>query len=117
MLSPVSFQADTARSRAILQKYVHPVIFSIFDLTFIAFIQNVLIFLFSAAPSYVILLTSRFDPDITTGDMAFFALEIALIISEFVSDGQQWGTSSYLTPETWLRHISDFRYSVPNCQA
>lgn len=77
---------------------MHPVLFSLFNLTFIAFIQNILIFLFSAAPSYVILLTSKFDPYITTGDMAFFAVEVALVISEFVSDGQQWGMSSSLTP-------------------
>lgn len=98
--------ADAARSRAIVQKYVHPAIFSLFDLTFIAFIQNILIFLFSAAPSYVILLTSRLDPDITTGDMAFFAMEIALVISEFVSDGQQWGRSSSPPQSSCCRYLT-----------
>lgn len=111
------FRADATYSRAIVQKYVHPVIFSLFDLTFIAFIQNILIFLFSAAPSYVILLTSRLDPDITTGDLAFFTVEIALVISEFVSDGQQWGMLSYPTPAIRLRQISNLGHSVPNCQA
>ncbi|SPO00528.1 related to DUF1295 domain protein [Cephalotrichum gorgonifer] len=75
---------------AILQQYVHPVLFSIFDLVFIAFTQSVLIFLFSSAPSYIILFTSRLEPDITTADLVFFAVEIALVASEFVSDGQQW---------------------------
>lgn len=74
---------------------MHPVIFSIFNLVFIAFIQNVLIFLFSSAPSYIILLTSKFNPDITTADLGFFSLTIALVIGEFISDGQQWGTSRH----------------------
>lgn len=81
--------------RAIVQKYVHPVIFSVFNLVFIAFIQNVLIFLFSSAPSYVILLTSMFNPDITMADLGFFGLTIALVISEFFSDGQQWSASRH----------------------
>ena len=83
-------------------------IFSVFDLVFIALIQNILIFLFSSAPSYVILLTSRFEPDITTADLAFFAAEIALVISELVSDGQQWGTQflSFSQGNNWpiLQH-------------
>lgn len=74
---------------------MHPVIFSVFNLVFIAFIQNVLIFLFSSAPSYIILLTSRFNPDITTADLGFFGLTIVLVISEFISDGQQWSASHH----------------------
>lgn len=70
---------------------MHPVLFSVFNLVFIAFIQNVLIFLFASAPSYVLLLTSKLEPDLTTADLAFFAAEMVLVISEFVSDGQQWG--------------------------
>ncbi|MBE3043609.1 hypothetical protein IMZ48_13780 [Candidatus Bathyarchaeota archaeon] len=87
---------------------MHPVVFSVFNLVFIAFIQNILIFLFASAPSYILLLTSRFEPDITTADLGFFAVEVALVISEFVSDGQQWGMLRPILP----RHAGSVRHGV-----
>lgn len=79
------------RCRAILQKYVPKFIFFIFNVTFISFIQSVLLFAFSCVPAYAILLSTKFEPDITTADVAYFVVEIALVFSEWVSDGQQWG--------------------------
>ncbi|KAM0436783.1 hypothetical protein ACHAPT_002494 [Fusarium lateritium] len=75
---------------AILQKYVPRFIFFIFNLTFISFIQSVLLFAFSFVPAYAILLSTKFEPNITTADVAYFVAELALVFSEWVSDGQQW---------------------------
>lgn len=69
---------------------MHPVLFALLNLVFIAFTQSILIFMFSSAPSYIILLTNEFEPDISVGDLAYFGVEIALVISEIISDGQQW---------------------------
>jgi hypothetical protein len=74
----VSGKARTSRyqsnsnSRAILQKYVNRYVWFIFNVTFISFIQSILLFAFSCVPAYTILLSSQFDRDITTGDKAFF---------------------------------------------
>lgn len=105
--------------RAIVQKYVHPVLFSLFDLIFIAFTQSILIFMFSAAPAYIVLLTSKFEPEITTADLAFFAVQFTLVISEFVSDGQQWGMprSTLQSPPPPNDTMADMRCSIPNSQA
>lgn len=46
---------------------------------------------FSCAPAYAILVSTQYESEITTADIAFFAIEVALVVSEFVSDGQQWG--------------------------
>ncbi|KEZ46880.1 DUF1295 domain-containing protein [Scedosporium apiospermum] len=73
-----------------VQKWMHPVLFSLFDLLFIAFTQSFLIFLFSSAPAYIILLTNKFEPTLSSGDFGYFAVELLLVVSEYFSDGQQW---------------------------
>ncbi|RSL76101.1 hypothetical protein CEP51_010270 [Fusarium floridanum] len=75
---------------AILQKYVPKFVFFIFNVTFISFIQSVLLFAFSCVPAYAVLLSTKFEPNITTADVAYFVVELALVFSEWVSDGQQW---------------------------
>ncbi|KAF4470918.1 DUF1295 domain [Fusarium albosuccineum] len=74
----------------ILKGYVPTFIWFIFNLTFISFYQSVLLFAFSGVPAYAILLSSKFEQQITTADFAYFAAEVALVFSEWVSDGQQW---------------------------
>ncbi|KAJ6446599.1 hypothetical protein O9K51_01372 [Purpureocillium lavendulum] len=64
--------------------------FFLFNVTFISFYQSVLLFAFSCVPAYAILLSTRIEPNITAADMAYFSIEVALVISEWFSDGQQW---------------------------
>lgn len=78
-------------SRAILQKYVPKFVWFIFNVTFISFIQSVLLFAFSAVPAYAILLSSRFESKITPTDLMFFMIQVGLVITEWFSDGQQYG--------------------------
>ncbi|KFH48903.1 hypothetical protein ACRE_001190 [Hapsidospora chrysogenum ATCC 11550] len=80
---------------AILQKYVNKFAWFIFNVTFISFIQSILLFSFSCVPAYAILLSSQFDQDVTTGDKAFFALEVALVVSEWFSDDYQTAKYKY----------------------
>ncbi|KAH7328578.1 DUF1295 domain-containing protein [Stachybotrys elegans] len=74
----------------IIQKYVPGILWFIFNVTFISFIQSVLLFAFSCVPAYIILLTTKFEPSITAADTFYFFIEVALVASEWVSDGQQW---------------------------
>ncbi|RYP92669.1 hypothetical protein DL770_001182 [Monosporascus sp. CRB-9-2] len=73
----------------IIRGKVPPALFFIFNVTFISFIQSILLSLL-AAPTYVILLTTQFEPEVTTADLAYFAIELLLILSEWFSDQQQW---------------------------
>lgn len=43
-----------------------------------------------AAPVYAILLTTQFEPDLTSGDLAYVVIELALITVEWFADQQQW---------------------------
>ncbi|KAM5351316.1 hypothetical protein ACJ41O_004039 [Fusarium nematophilum] len=74
----------------ILKAYVPKFVWFIFNLTFISFYQSVLLFAFSCVPAYAILLSTKFDSEVTTADIAYFVIELALVLSEWVSDGQQW---------------------------
>ncbi|CAI4211806.1 unnamed protein product [Parascedosporium putredinis] len=75
---------------AYVQTWMHPILFSLFDLLFIAFTQSILIFLFSSSPAYVILLTNKFKPELSSSDFGYLAWQLLLVFSEFISDGQQW---------------------------
>ncbi|KAJ2965830.1 hypothetical protein NQ176_g10432 [Zarea fungicola] len=74
----------------IIMKQVPKPVFFLFNVTFISFIQSILLFAFSAAPAYGILLASRFEPEITAADWMYFYIELGLVLSEWISDGQQW---------------------------
>lgn len=65
-----------------------------FNVTFISFIQSILLFAFSCGPAYVIMLSTRFEPEISASDLYWFSIELLLVFSEWVSDGQQWGMYS-----------------------
>ncbi|CAK7202638.1 hypothetical protein SEUCBS139899_005364 [Sporothrix eucalyptigena] len=64
-------------------------LFHIFNLTFIAFFQSVLLFAI-AAPTYTLLLTGTIEPGLTFGDIVFAATEIGLVVFEYFADQQQW---------------------------
>ncbi|PNP41622.1 hypothetical protein TGAMA5MH_06551 [Trichoderma gamsii] len=74
----------------IVKAKTHPILWFIFNLTFISFFQCILLFLFSGVPTYVILLSSQLEPGIQPVDLVFFGVEVLLVVSEFISDGQQW---------------------------
>jgi steroid 5-alpha reductase family enzyme len=76
--------------RPIIRRNIPKWAFFIFNVTFISLIQSILLMAFSAAPAYTILLSSQFEKDITAADLAYFFIEFGLILSEWVSDGQQW---------------------------
>lgn len=78
------------RYREILQKHGNRFVWFIFNITFVSSIQSVLLFAFSCAPTYAILLSTKFHDSITTADMAYFAVEVGLVVSEWFSDGQMW---------------------------
>ena len=86
--------------REILQKYVPRSVWFIFNVTFISFIQSLLLFLFSCPPAYAILVSTQFDPEITTADIGYFLVGVGLVISEWVSDGQMWSKSGRI-PRTF----------------
>ncbi|KAJ4391403.1 hypothetical protein N0V93_005020 [Gnomoniopsis smithogilvyi] len=73
----------------IIQKHIPVWAFKLLNVTFISFMQSVILFLL-AAPVYPILLTTQFRPDLGASDVAFLAWELLLVASEWVSDGQQW---------------------------
>ncbi|KUI55515.1 hypothetical protein VP1G_02876 [Cytospora mali] len=63
--------------------------FLILNITFIAFIQSVLLFSL-AAPVYPILLSTQFQPTLAWYDFAFLAAELGLLTTEYFADEQQW---------------------------
>lgn len=69
--------------------------FHLFNWTFISFIQSILLFLI-AAPVYVILLASTIEPDVGSADIAFLAIELGLVLTEYLADHQQWGMADPL---------------------
>ncbi|KAL6404003.1 DUF1295 domain-containing protein [Ilyonectria robusta] len=75
---------------AIVKSYVPGFIFFLFNVTFISFIQSVLLFAISAVPAYAILLSAQFESDVTAADVCYLVVELALVLSEWFSDGQQW---------------------------
>lgn len=88
LLLRTPYSSDSRRE--IVKKRVPGLAWFIFNVTFISFYQSILLFSFSAVPAYVILLSTQFEPEITTADMLYFSIQVALVASEWVSDGQQW---------------------------
>ncbi len=77
-------------SREIVRQQVPKAVFHVFNWTFISFIQSILLFMISA-PVYTILLTSTIEPNVATSDLAYLAIELGLVLIEYVADEQQWG--------------------------
>ncbi|ORY70160.1 uncharacterized protein BCR38DRAFT_333997 [Pseudomassariella vexata] len=73
----------------IVRNKAHPVLFFLFNVTFISFIQSVLLLLL-ATPTYAIMLAAQHEKDITAADLAFMAVQLGLVLIEWFSDQQQW---------------------------
>ncbi|PNP57943.1 hypothetical protein THARTR1_02101 [Trichoderma harzianum] len=86
----------------IVKAQLNSVVWFIFNVTFISFIQSILLYLFSCVPAYVILLSSQFEPEVQAVDLVFFGVEVLLVLSEWISDGQQWAyqTAKYKYKDT-----------------
>lgn len=64
--------------------------FFILNVTFISFLQSLLLCLISLPSAYVIFLTNQVERGIRPSDFFFFVTEVGLVVSEWISDGQQW---------------------------
>lgn len=72
--------------RKLINNYL---VFQLFNLTFISFYQNVLLFLL-AAPAYIVLRARNVSPSLNSLDYAAAALFLLLLAIETVADQQQW---------------------------
>lgn len=73
----------------LVKKHIGSVPFFLLNITFISFIQSVLLFLLSA-PTYAILLASQYEKEVSGADVMFTAIQLGLVLTEWFSDGQQW---------------------------
>jgi steroid 5-alpha reductase family enzyme len=73
----------------IVRRQVPKIAFHILNWTFISFMQSILLFLI-AAPAYTLLLATQFEPELSSADLAFTAIELGLILTEWFADQQQW---------------------------
>lgn len=103
-------------SRMIVKARLNSVVWFVFNVTFISFFQSILLYLFSCVPAYVILLSSQFEPKIQAIDLAFFGAEILLVLSEWISDGQQWGMLISSLIQKPFSPPSLTHTSLPGCQ-
>lgn len=78
--------------REIIKAHIPAWAFKLLNLTFISFMQSVILFGL-AAPVYPILLSTQFQPEAGAQDLAFSAFELVLIAIEWLADQQQWGKS------------------------
>jgi steroid 5-alpha reductase family enzyme len=62
----------------------------VLNITFISFVQSVLLLLI-ASPGYIQLLVSRIDPGLQVPDIIFASIILSLVLIEFTADQQQWG--------------------------
>ncbi|KAK4217970.1 hypothetical protein QBC37DRAFT_413654 [Rhypophila decipiens] len=73
----------------IIRQYVPKFVFHVFNWTFISFIQSVLLYAL-AVPVYTLLLSTQFEPNLTSADFAYLAVELGLVLTEWFADQQQW---------------------------
>lgn len=76
--------------REIVQDHMPTWAFKLLNLTFISFMQSIILYLL-AAPAYPILLSIQFQPEVDASDLAFVAFQLALVTTEWFADQQQWG--------------------------
>lgn len=65
-----------------------------------------------AAPVYPMLLASTIEPDLTSADLAYLAVQLGLILTEHIADEQQWGKPDCLSPCLPLTLQSNFALST-----
>jgi len=88
---------------AIVRKNIHPILFQVFSLVFIAVIQNMLLFLLGV-PAHIAALQQ--PSKLSTSDYVLGALALLDVILEFVADNQQYSFQTYkhsgvLEPNDW----------------
>lgn len=83
-------RAHHPMSREIIQVHIPRWAFKLLNLTFISFMQSIILFGL-AAPVYPILLSTQFRSEAGAPDLTFAAFELVLIAIEWVADQQQWG--------------------------
>ncbi|KAG9049109.1 hypothetical protein FS837_011121 [Tulasnella sp. UAMH 9824] len=72
---------------ALLRDHIPSLLYKLFNLGFIAFIQHFLLFA-QGLPAYAATLQPRAAP--TTSDIVLFALGIVTVLIQFTADNQQW---------------------------
>lgn len=82
--------------------------FTLLNITFISFIQSVLLFSL-AAPTYPILLSIQFQPTLGWSDVVFTIFQVGLITTEWFADQQQWGKPKTSTQGTWQDLATDVK--------
>ncbi|KAI1000556.1 hypothetical protein K3495_g7638 [Podosphaera aphanis] len=73
----------------VLREKLHPILFFILNILFIALGQSILLFLITT-PTYVILLASQITNESPKVDIFFVTILIGLVAIEFIADQQQW---------------------------
>jgi steroid 5-alpha reductase family enzyme len=74
----------------IVRKNIPSWAFFLLNVTFISFIQSILLMLLALPPAYSLLLANQYEKGIKLSDWVPFGVELALVAIEFLSDGQQW---------------------------
>jgi steroid 5-alpha reductase family enzyme len=95
------------RDRAIVKEHIPDIAFFILNVTFISFIQSILLFAISGVPAYAILLSNQFEKDITAADIAYLVVQLSLVLSEFISDGQQQSKFPRAVESVYLRRLTE----------
>lgn len=88
-----------SRIREIIQQHIPVWTFKLLNITFISFMQSIILYLL-AAPVYPILLSTQFRPEVDASDLAFLAWQLGLVVSEWFSDQQQWGKITWCVART-----------------
>ena len=104
--------------REIVRQQVPKIVFHVFNWTFISFIQSILLFMISA-PAYTILLASTIEPNVTTSDLAYLAIELGLVVTEYIADAQQWSmcTCTCSLNDKHQPKLTPSTHSLPVCKA
>jgi steroid 5-alpha reductase family enzyme len=105
------------RPREFLRKQMHPGLFFLFNVTFISFLQNVLLF-FITTPAYIILLVSRVHDTMAMADIIIARVLMVLILIETFADQQQWGEYHLGAQDSDISNIpiSDFQNAKKDYQ-
>jgi len=90
----------------IVRNKIHPILFQIFNLTFIAFTQNILLFLL-AVPTHNVATQPSSQQPLGQWDVILGSLSLLVILVEFVSDNQQFSYQTFkrsgvINPNEWF---------------
>lgn len=86
-------RGDSRYCRVNVIKSIPRIIWPLFSFFWISLFQSFLLFAISAGPTYVLLLSSQKEPQIKPTDFLYLSIQILLVLSEYIFDGQQWSRS------------------------